>query len=164
MRLTANRSSRMSRPRRSVLLVSHAMIVVALVVSAAARGDDSAIPDQRAPAAMTSQATRAFTWPAPEIDPPFDVLHYDLDLRFDLAVGGIEGTATVRARWGSAAGSELRLDLRDLAVRGVRSATGAPLAFAQDAAGVSITLAPSPVRGDTVQVAIDYGGRPTSGF
>jgi aminopeptidase N len=103
-------------------------------------------------------------WPPMEDDPPADVLHYDLDLRFGLADTTIRGTATLTARWGSATDGILRLDLKGLSVDAVRGAGGAPLAFTQDADGIAITFVPPPERSDTVTVAVDYGGHPSASF
>ncbi len=104
------------------------------------------------------------TWPPPPADPAVDVLHYDLDLTFDTANPVISGTATLTLAWGSQAGDVLRLDLVDLPVSAVRDGGGTPLAFTQDATGVNVTVAPAPARGDTVTVALDYGGTVTSGY
>jgi len=103
-------------------------------------------------------------WPPPDPDPPVDVLHYDLALTFDVVNPVVNGTATVTAVWGSEPDNVLRLDLVGIPATAVRDGQGNPLAFLQDPSGLHITMVPAPVRGDTVTVAVDYGGTVTSGY
>jgi aminopeptidase N len=103
-------------------------------------------------------------WPPAEADPPVDVLHYDLALTFSLSLPVINGTATLTLVWGSDPDNVLRLDLEGLPVSAVRDGFGNPLAYTQDATGLNITVVPAPVRGDTVTVAIDYGGSVTGAY
>jgi aminopeptidase N len=103
-------------------------------------------------------------WPPAETDPPADALHYDLAITFGLGDTTISGTATLTVRWGNSGGNELRLDLVSLAVSAVRDGGGAPLSFVQDGTGISVTVVPTPAPGDTVSVAIDYGGHPATAF
>ncbi len=127
--------------------------------------------DQGAPAAdfdlgaWESGRLRSLSvWPPVETDPPADALHYDLALTFGLSDTTIQGNATLTVLWGSTAGNTLRLDLVGLAASAVRNGAGAPLSFVQDGTGITITVSPTPTPGDTVTVAIDYGGHPTSAF
>jgi aminopeptidase N len=104
------------------------------------------------------------TWPDAEDDPPVDVLHYDLDLSFDVVAAGLGGTASVTARWRHDTTNDLRLDLVSLPVFQVRHGLGYPLSFLQDTTGLTITVLPPPQTGDTVTVEVDYGGIPAQHF
>ncbi len=103
-------------------------------------------------------------WPPAAADPPVDVLHYDLAVTFDVVNPIVNGTAILNLVWGSDPDDVLRLDLVGIAAAAVRDGQGNPLAFTQDATGLDITVVPAPVRGDTVTVAVDYGGTVTSGY
>jgi len=103
-------------------------------------------------------------WPPAETDPPADMLHLDLDVTFDLPAHTVSGTATLTVLWGTAPDNTLRLDLRDLAVTAVRRAGGMPLGFTRTDSTLEIAVVPPPSPGDTVTVAVDYGGDPTRGF
>ena len=114
-------------------------------------------------------------WPPAETDPPVDVLHYDLDVAFQLVPKQVSGTVTLTIRWESAPTNVLRLDAvlvnkdhqRGIAVNAVRDGFGVPLLFVQDSSGVDITVVPPPVQGDTITVAVDYAsdpGDPDLGF
>ncbi len=97
-------------------------------------------------------------WPPAETDPAVDVLHYDLAVTFGVADTTLNGTATLTLVWGSQPNNVLHLDLIGLAASAVRDGGGSPLAYAQNGSGIDITVVPAPVRGDTVAVAVDYGG------
>ena len=103
-------------------------------------------------------------WPAAEEDPPVDVQHYDLSLAFNPALPSLNGTATLTLVWGSDPDNVLQLDLHDLTASTVTDGQGQPLSFTQDTAGLDITVVPAPTRGDTVTVAISYGGTTTRGY
>jgi aminopeptidase N len=103
-------------------------------------------------------------WPSAETDPSADVQHYDLDLDFNLATGGISGTATLTVVWGNQSGNSLILDLVDHTVGAVRGGTGGPLSFSQTVGQLDINITPPPSVGDTVTVEIDYGGIPSRSF
>ena len=103
-------------------------------------------------------------WPPAEDDPAVDVLRYDLDLAFGLEDTTIAGTATITLVWGSNPDDTLRLDLADLTVSAVRDGDGVPLAFTRTGDRLLVVVSPPPVRGDTVTVAVEYGGHPSAGF
>ncbi|MDH7516266.1 MAG: M1 family aminopeptidase [Bacteroidota bacterium] len=89
--------------------------------------------------------------------PPLDVLHYRATIRFDLSAQRLDGTAFVLFRGG---GDTLHLHLRDLEVTAVTRAGNTIPHF--HANGIlSIPLDPPAGENDTVEIAVEYGGKAT---
>jgi aminopeptidase N len=94
------------------------------------------------------------------------VTHVDLDLSADFTAKSLSGTATLDVQ-GQAGATELILDVRDLDVRAVRDANGAPLPFTvgetREFLGSPLTITlPALREGETRKVAIDYATRPSA--
>ncbi len=93
-----------------------------------------------------------------------DVEHYDLELVLDPEERSIVGTCRIRLRPLERTLETVELDLAGLEVRGVQDDAGRYLEFRHRGDDLVITLArPLPV-GESVEIAIDYGGRPRKGL
>jgi aminopeptidase N len=94
----------------------------------------------------------------------FDVEHYALDLALDPAARSIQGTCRVRL-WSRAAHlARIELDLERLVVKSVHDERGRKLAFKQHDGKLSIELADSLARDASLELSIEYGGKPAKGL
>jgi aminopeptidase N len=106
--------------------------------------------------------------PAPQstslpTDDSFDVKHYDIHLRMDVAAKAISGTVTIKALAVAAGLKAIRLDLADyLTVDSVTSGDK-NLAFTHGDEQLNITLAQAYRAGSPFEVTINYKGQPTGG-
>lgn len=93
----------------------------------------------------------------------FDVKHYDIHLRIDVANQSISGAVTVKALAVSAGLKAIALDLADyLSVSSVKSGAK-ELAFTRGNAKLNIELGRAHRAGSPFEVTVNYSGRPTGG-
>jgi hypothetical protein len=96
---------------------------------------------------------------APELgNGGYEVTHYDLNLTASPITRLLEGTATLDLRITTPNLVSLTLDLRLMTVRAVRVA-GESVAFEQGERKVRVFLPRPFAYGETLQLAVDYGGR-----
>lgn len=116
------------------------------------------------PASATAPVVYPFdshTYARPDVA---HVRHVALDLTADFAAHTLTGTATMDIQ-GRAGATEIILDIRNLDIRGVADASGAPLSFtvgADDAIkGQPLTVRlPALTAGETRKIVITYATRP----
>ena len=90
----------------------------------------------------------------------FDVLHYELSLDIDVSGESIAGTVTTRLIPSAASVSEVTFDLSDsMTVSDVRTG-GVSLGYQHSADLLTVTLDGVYAVGDTVEITVDYGGKP----
>ncbi len=97
--------------------------------------------------------------PAPD-DRGYDVLSYDLDVTVAVAERRLFGTATITARLLDPPPPALRLDLVDVMAASAVTWDGAPTTFVQAGDSLVVSPAAAAAAGDTVTVAVTYGGEP----
>lgn len=103
-------------------------------------------------------------WPLPDPNPVFDVLHYDIDVTFNVDPKYVSGVVTLDVRWLDPAVSTLRLDVKELSILKATLEDGLELPFTQDETGVTVELPTAPLTEETVRVAVSYVGSPSRGF
>ncbi|MFP5296199.1 MAG: aminopeptidase, partial [Alphaproteobacteria bacterium] len=146
---------------RTLGLVSALALATALS-GCATMGGASDMPPVPASAASTVDYVRdVHSYARPEIA---RVRHVSLDLTADFEAKVLSGTATLDVQ-GVPGANEVVLDVRDLDIRNVRDASGAPLQYETGAPaeflGQPLTIRfPALAPGATQRVVIDYATRP----
>ncbi len=91
----------------------------------------------------------------------YDALHYDVTVQVDRAAGTIAGTTKIRFRSETNGLTEIALSLRALTASSI-TRSGNPLAFSQANDSLYVTLDSTLAAGDTLEIAIVYGGDPST--
>ena len=94
----------------------------------------------------------------------FDLLHQRIAIAFNLAERSVTGEVATRLVVTAAPTDTVRLDASNLTIDAALDASGAPLRYTADTAGVTVRLARRAARGDTVQFTLRYHGRPERGM
>lgn len=92
-------------------------------------------------------------------DPSFDVVSYDLDLRYRVRANRLDGTAIVNAVAAERIRA-VRLDLVGLRAARVRVDGDARTRFVQDSRGLGVTLPRVVEPGEEFSIDVGYGGTP----
>ncbi len=93
-----------------------------------------------------------------------DVLHVKLDVTFDLGQREIRGRATHTVTPIMDGLKRLVLDCCELTVESVREGSGRALRFGHDGAKLTVFFPKALQRGDRLDVAVEYHGRPRMGL
>ena len=94
----------------------------------------------------------------------YDVVHYRLELGFDLAAGEVRGTTGITLTPLSWPLDSLVLDAVDMNVRSVKLDGGPPLTFHSRSTDLGILLNRQYAAGETLTVAVQYTCTPTKGL
>jgi len=140
-----------------------ALALTAALGACATTGATPAAPETPPVTAPADYVRDVHSYARPEIA---RVTHVDLDLTTDFATKTVSGAATLTVTAQSGA-TEIILDVRNLDIRGVRDAAGAPLQFTLGAddpiMGQPMTVRfPAFAAGETRKIRIDYASRPDS--
>jgi len=95
--------------------------------------------------------------------PGFDVLHYSLALRLSDSSDTIYGRATLSLLVRNLSDSLLRLDMSNMTVSRVEAGQS-PLDYEYTNNNITLALPPGTRPGDTLQLAVDYYGKPADGL
>jgi aminopeptidase N len=105
------------------------------------------------------EAGRRLVMNQPDSLRQFDVLNYKLDIKFDLSAQTLDGTTEICAASQVAALDSVFLDLVQLTVDSVWTATG-PLSFSHAGDVIRIALDSTAHAGDTFGLSVAYHGHP----
>lgn len=94
----------------------------------------------------------------------FDCERYSLRLELLPEQRALQGTARLRLVATQAGQRQVRIDMEELEVLAVRELSGAPIAYQQDAQGLSLRRTRACELGEAWELEIDYRGQPRRGL
>lgn len=114
---------------------------------------------------MTITAPREITLPVynPSATRTFDLIHTDLDLRFDWVNEHVYGRAILTLKPYFSPRQVLVLDAKGFDIMNITNATGEELEYGYDSNKLSINLDRTYTRDEQVEVIIDYVAKPSEG-
>ncbi len=118
--------------------------------------DESSLYDDRLPPELPKIAHVPAPW-------PFDVVHYDIDVRLDFRRQGIDGSVAITLLDAEDGLSAVTLDAVDLRIESVSDEDGRDLPYGHDGEKLRVELPPGRA-GERRVIRVVYAGEPTMGL